>query len=448
MDNELDYIKEKVINIIAIISAFFIGFPYILSVVRFMKVGWDYTFIWHTMIYATVIMVAVFRTRILIKNKVIVIACIYTLISIISLYKFAFFGAYYFIFIGVAILVILHGIKSASYLVGVFSVVYVIIGLRYIAGNLHVPMPQNYASNIFSWIAILITLLSISLVIIKGFGQFYTELIIIIKNKEKTERELEKHKNQLETIVDERTIELKQTIQTLKETQSQLLQAEKMASLGILTSGVSHEINNPLNYILGGYTGLEKYFEEKGIQDETVEILMHSIKTGIDRSSKIVSGLNQFSRNNETLEEQCDIHEIMDNCLLMIRHQVKNRIEITKDYSKDCPLIIGNVGKMHQVFLNVLINACQSIEDKGRIVISTKTTEDIVLIKVSDTGVGISKENLSRVLDPFYTTKDPGMGTGMGLAITYSILKEHEGQIDIESDKDIGTTVKISLPIK
>ncbi|TLX71830.1 hypothetical protein E9993_19825 [Labilibacter sediminis] len=447
MNNDLINIKEKVINNITIISAFFIGFPYVLSILRMIRIGWDFAFVWHTVVYAIVIILSIFRHRIALLTKVIAMATVYTVIAIASLYKFSFFGAYYFVFIGIAILVILHGFKVALYYIGLFTLIYVFIAVQYILGYLQVELPpQDHTTSVFSWVAILVILLSLSLVIIKGFGQFYSELIVIIQKKEKTEIELEKHKEQLERRVSERTTELQQTIHMLKETQAQLLQAEKMASLGVLTAGVSHEINNPLNYILGGYTGLVQYFRDNEVNDETVTVLLDSIKAGVDRSSKIVSGLNEFSRQKETFDEQCNIHEIMDNCLLMINNQLQNKIEVRKNYSNENPHIIGNIGKMHQVFLNIFTNAYQSIKDNGSITITTKTKEDMCYIEVSDTGIGIRKDDLPKVMDPFFTTKDPGMGTGLGLSITYSIVKEHGGNLEIESEQNKGTTVKISIP--
>ncbi|MBN2613651.1 MAG: GAF domain-containing protein [Bacteroidales bacterium] len=243
--------------------------------------------------------------------------------------------------------------------------------------------------------------------------------------------------------------ELETAMQHLKDTQTQLVQAEKMASLGILTAGVAHEINNPLNFIMGAYVGLEDYFRMHGNNDEkTIPILLKALKTGVDNASRIIQGLNQFSRESKTYREDCDIHAILDNCLLMMNNQLKGRVKIRKEYHP-APLIIkGNVGKMHQVVLNILGNASQAIESKGEISVQTFAYDNQVIIDIKDTGCGIAKENLSKVTDPFFTTKPPGKGTGLGLSITYSIVKEHKGKLEFESVPGQGTSVKVILPNK
>lgn len=250
-------------------------------------------------------------------------------------------------------------------------------------------------------------------------------------------------------IINSKNTELKITVKHLKETQSQLLQAEKMASLGVLTAGVSHEINNPLNYIMGGYIGISKVLgKTTNSQDKDITILLSSIKTGIERISDVVKGLNQFSRNNETYNEDCDIHSIINNCLLILQYQLKGRIKVDKIFSVESILISGNVGKLHQVFVNLFTNSIQSIDNNGTISIATRKKEESVVIEISDTGHGISEEFLSRISEPFFTTKDPGEGTGLGLSITYTIVKEHNGNIIFESTKNKGTTVKIIFPLK
>jgi signal transduction histidine kinase len=240
--------------------------------------------------------------------------------------------------------------------------------------------------------------------------------------------------------------ELKATLNQLHQTQNQLIQSEKMASLGILSAGVAHEINNPLNYIMGAYEGLDDYFNETGSDDSKIPILLNGIKTGIDRVSAIVNGLNQFSRNNETLSEKCDIHSIINNCLVMLNNQLSERITVTKSYFSEEIRIEGNVGKLHQVFINIFSNSIQAIDKKGSIIISTNKIGENCIIEVSDSGCGINPENLPKVTDPFFTTKDPGKGTGLGLSITYNIIRDHKGAIEFHSELNKGTTVKITLP--
>ena len=304
---------------------------------------------------------------------------------------------------------------------------------------------------------------------------FFVFLRKHLKKLRSTEYELEQHKNNLEILVSEKTKDLdiaveklssinkelqekgkvietqneefKKTLQELKDAQAQLLHADKMASLGIMTAGIAHEINNPLNYILGGVTGLENYLSSEELNNEKIILFINSIKVGVNRVTSIVSGLNQMSRNVETYDEKCDIHSIIENCLLIIHPQIRNRIEVVKNYSKTPLIISGNVGQMHQVFSNILLNASQAIIDKGIIDINTELINDTVQIKISDSGCGIPEENLVKVTDPFFTTKEPGKGTGLGLSIVYNLLQAHKGNIKFESEVNKGTEVTISLPI-
>ncbi len=249
-------------------------------------------------------------------------------------------------------------------------------------------------------------------------------------------------------IIEDQNQELETTLQHLQETQAQLLQSEKMASLGILTAGVAHEINNPLNYIMGAYVGLLRYYDENTFAEnhEQVGMLINALKVGVDRSTAIVKGLNQFSRKSDSLDEDCNIHQIIDNSLTMLYNQIKHNISVNKEYFASDLVIKGNVGNLHQVFINILGNAIQAIESKGTISIKTESEESNVIIKITDTGSGIPSENIKKITDPFFTTKDPGKGTGLGLSITYNIIKDHKGKIEFESIEGKGTTVKIILP--
>lgn len=242
---------------------------------------------------------------------------------------------------------------------------------------------------------------------------------------------------------------LNDTIKELKATQEQLIQGEKMSSLGVLTTGIAHEINNPLNYIKGGYVGLKDYFDDHGSKDESsTSILLHSINEGVERATKIVKGLNDFSRDNSNYNEDCDVNAIIDNCLVILQNQFKNKIEIIKDYYPDALIINGNVGKLHQVFINILSNSIHAIEENGIIEIETKTKGKQVVVSIRDNGFGMSKEIEKQIMDPFFTTKEPGKGTGLGLSISYSIIKEHQGSIEFESELNKGTKAILKFAVK
>jgi C4-dicarboxylate-specific signal transduction histidine kinase len=248
-------------------------------------------------------------------------------------------------------------------------------------------------------------------------------------------------------IVQEQKEEIENTLMHLKTTQAKLIQSEKMASLGILTAGIAHEINNPLNFIMGGYTGLKNELELHNLdKNKRISVFLKGIMTGIERATAIVSGLNKLNRDNDNYDENCDIHAILDNCLAILQNKFKNRISIIKNYNKDIIFTKGNTGKLHQVFINIISNAIDSIEQNGEIQIETNVNDNILDIVIKDNGCGISTENLKKVIDPFFTTKDPGKGTGLGLSISHSIIEQHKGYLQIESTIKKGTKVLVHLP--
>ena len=291
-----------------------------------------------------------------------------------------------------------------------------------------------------------------------------------ITEKKKIEKELAKYRQHLEFLVKERTEELaatneelmstneelhcqreelETTLKNLKNTQQQLIHAEKMASLGVLASGIAHEINNPLNFIRGGAFAIEQYLEDE-FKDKLKEIspLLEGINEGVERASDIVSSLKHYSHSNPVKLGTCNINSIIENCLTMLRNKIDGRITIIRDLDNSIDDFKCNEGKLHQAILNILLNAVQAIEGTGSIKINTLYNNLTIIILISDTGVGISKENLTKVLDPFFTTKEAGKGTGLGLSITYNILEEIGGSISINSKIGKGTDVEIKIPFK
>ncbi len=306
-------------------------------------------------------------------------------------------------------------------------------------------------------------------------GQTIANQLSVALQNAKLHVDLKNHKENLEKLVSEKTKDLdtaievlkatneelnlkneniksqnqklEMTLKDLKETQSQLIQSEKLASIGVLTAGLAHEINNPLNYILGAYFGLESYFQEYGhAEEEQIQFLLQGLKKGVENASKIVQALNQYSRESSTFNESCDLNAILDNCLLILHHQLGDHIQVIKKYQTMPVIIPGNIGKIHQALLNILINATQAIEKEGQIIIKTFTSSHETIIEIIDTGCGISIENLTKITDPFFTTKDPGQGTGLGLFITYNIVNDHKGKIEFESEPCKGTTVRVIFP--
>jgi len=274
--------------------------------------------------------------------------------------------------------------------------------------------------------------------------------LLEIKVRERT-NDLEDANTKLEERQEEiiqQSEELKATLNQLSHTQNQLIQSEKMASLGILSAGIAHEINNPLNFINGGIIGLESYFNENLVEHYgNVAMLIEAIQTGVNRAAAIVTSLNHYSQYDDLPHVICDVHSIIDNCLILIQSQITNKVSISKNYTDKPHPILGNESKLHQAFLNIISNAEQSIENMGIIKIETKIVNNKLLITINDSGCGISEVDLQKIFDPFFTTKDPGKGTGLGLSIAYKIIQEHRGTIEYESQIGKGTKVSIQFPL-
>jgi signal transduction histidine kinase len=309
---------------------------------------------------------------------------------------------------------------------------------------------------------------------------FEAKRFLDMKVQERTAQVMQQ-KKEIETINEELTIqkdELLKTLENLKHAQTQLVQSEKMASLGQLVAGIAHEINNPVNFISAGVDSLTTNLEEirqvldiyhkittsnvaeklKEIEDlkEKVEYrvaireinkLIESIKNGTNRTTEIVRGLRTFSRLDEDILKMADIHEGLDSTLILLHNKYKNRIEIIENYA-DLPLIECYPGQLNQVFMNLLSNAVDAIEDKGKIFITTSVLDEFVQISIKDTGQGIPENIMEKIFDPFYTTKGVGKGTGLGLSISQSIIEKHNGSIKVKSEKGKGTEFIISLPVK
>lgn len=272
------------------------------------------------------------------------------------------------------------------------------------------------------------------------------QLLLTMLVDERTQ-ELNKMKDQLEVMVRERTEELQKTVTQLQETQNQLIHAEKMASLGVLTAGIAHEINNPVNYLQGGLYSLESILHDpnsaksKQELDEVIELM----KLGITRITTIVKGLSRYSREGDHSMQPCNIHEVIHSCLIIMEHELKERIQVNLQLLADEYAILGDEGNLHQLLINLISNAAQAITNEGTITITTEIENNQLLLTVSDTGSGIDEKVLDKVFDPFFTTKAPGIGTGLGLFISKKIVTEHQGQIHFQSKKGKGTTVLVTF---
>lgn len=241
--------------------------------------------------------------------------------------------------------------------------------------------------------------------------------------------------------------ELKQALDELKATQLQLINTEKMASLGQLVAGIAHEINTPIASIKANHDILSKLTAK--IENDEIKDLFEQVnnidKEAIDRISKIVASLKKFVRLDEAELQDADINNEIDLTLEIIRHETKNKVEIEKHYG-EIPPIKCYPNMLNQVFTNILINACQSIENKGKITISTELNGKNLEIKIRDNGKGIPKENIKDIFTAGFTTKGVGVGTGLGLAISRKIIDKHNGKISVISEVGVGSEFIITLP--
>jgi hypothetical protein len=225
--------------------------------------------------------------------------------------------------------------------------------------------------------------------------------------------------------------------------EEQLQISEKMASIGLLAAGVAHEVNTPL-------TGISSYTQmllEQAEVDDPRTPLLQKIERQTFRAAKIVNGLLNLARPAQTEFGPVDVNAVINDVIALLEHQLRGaRIQVRRELSPTPPVVLGIEHKLQQVFLNLLLNARDAMPSGGWLSVSSRVEDGRVVVEVGDTGAGIAQEHLSRIYDPFFTTKPIGQGTGLGLAITYGIVQEHHGTITCRSSAGQGTTFVIDLP--
>ncbi len=266
----------------------------------------------------------------------------------------------------------------------------------------------------------------------RSFNQMTSEL-------RRSRRELEMHNAGLEEQVRRRTREL-------EAAQSQLVQAEKMGAVGLLVSGVAHELNNPL----AGVVGYSQLLLGSGTDEKTRRGL-EKINREAERCKKIVQNLQTFARKHKPQKDTVGINGIIEGALELRSYQLKvDNIEVRKDLDPTLPKTMADFHQLQQVFLNLIINAHQAMTgDKGEgyLVLRTRRTKDRIVAEIEDSGPGISPDNITKIFDPFFTTKEVGQGTGLGLSICYGIVEEHKGRISAHNRADRGAVFVVELPI-
>jgi signal transduction histidine kinase len=292
----------------------------------------------------------------------------------------------------------------------------------------------------------------------------------------------------LEHLVDQRTDQFKQASQALqreiderKQLESQLVQSEKLASLGQLAAGVAHEINNPIGFISSNLGTLDGYFKqlqemldayreaenaigssevidrlgqlrervELDFLREDIPLLIKESKDGIGRVGRIVKDLKDFSRVDSNQEWQwANLQQGIESTLNIVANELKYKADVVKEFQK-LPDIECLPSQINQVIMNLIVNASQAMgPERGTITLRTGLEGETVSIEVADTGIGIEPDNLQKIFDPFYTTKPVGQGTGLGLSLSYGIVKKHQGDISVRSEVGVGSTFRVELPVR
>jgi len=300
----------------------------------------------------------------------------------------------------------------------------------------------------------------------------------------------------LELNVEERTSELTKTnaslsdtLQDLRSTQEQLIQSEKLASIGQLTAGIAHELNNPINYVSSSAVSLKRDFIDvkeilslivnldpnsdslkesiESVKNKLLELditftvneideLLEGVEDGAQRTAEIVRGLRIFSRMDGNQEIKANINELLSSTLIILRSNLKNDVDVDVDLADNIPDINCQPGKLNQVFMNIITNAAHSTIDtdlkrsERSVKVSTcilkKDNSEVIQVKISDNGVGMSKDTQAQIFIPFFTTKDVGKGTGLGLSIVQGILEDHNAEVEISSEIGEGTMFILSFP--
>lgn len=283
------------------------------------------------------------------------------------------------------------------------------------------------------------------------------------------------HQLQIKTEVEQQLRAEKQhqqaLIKKLEDVSAEFVQTEKMAAIGQLAAGVAHEINNPIGYVYSNLQTLASYVTDLQQMIDAIDVvsdvdelkqlkktldydflrgdvsdLLKESAEGIERVKHIITALKDFSRKDDLALQPVDIHKALETTLSVAWNEIKYKAEVVKNFS-DIPPVICHLGQVNQVFMNLLVNAAQAIEDFGTVTVSTSVENDMVAIRIADNGGGIAPDQLNRVFEPFFTTKPVGEGTGLGLALAYNIVRKHGGDLKVSSELGVGSQFTVLLPI-
>lgn len=386
-------------------------------------------------------------------------------------------GVVSFYMLFVAIMIVRKGSKPAKYFLAAWSL-FLLGVIGFVLKNTGF-LPFNNFTRYTMQIGSAAETILLSFALAARINTYKKERLDALEEKEKLVRE---QNIILEQTVKERTLELEHTLVNLKETQSQLVDAEKMSSLGQLTAGIAHEINNPINFVSSNIPPLKqdledinaiiKKYEEitsDNIETKLIEIkelkqeldfeylktelptIINGIEDGAKRTQEIVGGLRNFSRLDENDLQLANINEGINSTLILIKTKLTG-IKLTKQL-EPIPTIECYPGKLNQLLMNLLDNAIYAIktkktEQEGEINIATYNDTDFVYLKIKDNGIGMDAATKNKMFEPFFTTKPVGSGTGLGLSIVHTIIKNHNAEIAVKTEENIGTEITLKLPIK
>ncbi len=465
-----------------------------------------YSVLVFTIIFISTQLSLKFAKHTLIQTKVVIVSC-YAIILAIAIDSGGSQSPVIPIFIIIPIISFLLGSKKDGFLFTSLTVITILslYSLSYLGIAIRSNIDSQYEAtyelvfNMFTFLFIILMILNYD----KELSTSHIELKKTVKKLQASEivmKEISEQAINFSKYLGEAEEELQTALQKEKEakkklqqTQTQLVQNEKMASIGLLTAGIAHEINNPVNFIQTGIIGLNrnlkdikefdniistslseilKKVESNDIQDpltiikskiqkienarkelayndacDEIDELVNSIKNGANRTAEIVLGLRTFSRLDEHEWKSTDLESNIDSTLVLLKNKYKDKVEIIKEYGK-IPNVECYPGKLNQVFMNLLVNAIQAIPEVGKINIKTECLDDkTVRVSIADTGTGIPKSLQEKIYDPFFTTKSVGEGTGLGLAITKSIIEDHNAKLTFDTIENKGTIFYIDIPI-
>jgi signal transduction histidine kinase len=252
----------------------------------------------------------------------------------------------------------------------------------------------------------------------------------------------------LTALLMDRIDEEREIVRRLKESREQLVHAEKLASLGQLAASIAHEINNPLAGVLTYTKLLAKKISGDTLEKGAALDYLSKMESEVGRCSRIIRNLLDFSRQTEPMLRLVDVNQVIEQVLAMVGHQAQlQNVDVVRELSPSLPKVMADSDKLQQVFTNLTLNAIQAMSGGGKLTLRTSAANSQVRIDVQDTGCGISKENLSKLFTPFFTTKEKGSGVGLGLAVVRGIIERHKGEIKVQSEVGKGTTFSVYLGV-